>query len=69
MKQPMASNELIQALRRKRGELNYTTEKLAEETEVSAKTLSKILKNSSDKGVPVRKGTLSALNEWLYQQV
>ncbi|WP_235995210.1 helix-turn-helix domain-containing protein [Secundilactobacillus yichangensis] len=57
---------MINAIRRKRGELNLNVEQLSKETGVSRWTLDDLLK---DKRSKVQNRTMHRLNDWLYKQV
>ncbi|XZO07613.1 helix-turn-helix transcriptional regulator [Weissella paramesenteroides] len=60
------SNELITAIKRKRGELNISVVELARQTGVSRWTLNKIFKGKTNEAFPT---TIAKLNEWLYKQM
>lgn len=66
IKVPILSNELVTALKRKRGELNINVIELSNKTGISRWTLDKIL--SGDR-TQVRTKTIDKLNDWLYKQI
>ena len=59
------SNQQITAIKRKRGELNLTTSKLADETGISRYTLSDIINRNKRN---VQQKTFLKLNNWLIEQ-
>lgn len=62
---PRLSNNLVLALKRKRGELNLNVVQLSTDTGISRWTLDKIL---SGQRTQVRLKTINKLSEWLYKQ-
>lgn len=63
---PRLSNNLVLALKRKRGELNINVMQLSVDTGISRWTLDKIL---SGQRTQVRLETINKLSEWLYKQI
>ncbi|MCI1283008.1 MAG: helix-turn-helix transcriptional regulator [Lacticaseibacillus songhuajiangensis] len=61
-----ASNDLITALRRKRGEENISVAELSRQTGVSGWTLRHLLNKQRDQ---IRPSTAAKLNKWLYQRI
>ena len=59
------SEQQVKAIKRKRGELNLTTNALANETGVSRYTLSAIINHDRRK---VQERTFLKLNDWLIDQ-
>lgn len=60
------SNEMLKALRRKRGEQNISVIELSRQTGVSRWTLDKLLKGAKE---DIRPTTAEKLNQWLYKLV
>ncbi|WP_108730903.1 helix-turn-helix domain-containing protein [Weissella cibaria] len=60
------SNEMLKALRRKRGEQNISVIELSRQTGVSRWTLDKLLKGAKE---DIRPTTADKLNQWLYKLV
>ncbi|KRM57054.1 helix-turn-helix domain-containing protein [Ligilactobacillus animalis] len=58
------TSEQLKALKRKRGELNYSVLELSEATGVSRWTLDKILKGHSN----VHETTAKKINDWIIKQ-
>lgn len=63
---PQIPNDMLLAIRRKKGELNLTTNALETQTGISRWTLGPIL---SGKRTAVRTETVNRLNNWLYQHI
>lgn len=63
---PIATNEMLTALRRKRGENNLKVSELAKETGVSRWTLDQLL---SGKRTVIHARTEQLINLWLYKQL
>lgn len=59
------TNQQVLALKRKRGELNLTIYELAKEIGVSRYTISRIIKNNSEK---LTSTTVKKVNNWLIVQ-
>jgi len=60
------SQDIILAVLRKKGERRMTTSKLASETGINRRTLTKVL---NDKNVIVQGKTYTALSEWLAKNI
>ncbi|MFL4499166.1 helix-turn-helix domain-containing protein [Weissella sp. MSCH1] len=60
------SNEMLKALRRKRGEQNISVIELSRQTGVSRWTLDKLLKGAKE---DIRPTTANKLNQWLYKLI
>ncbi|MGX6409246.1 helix-turn-helix domain-containing protein [Weissella confusa] len=60
------SNDMLTALKRKRGELNITVLEMAAQTGVSRWTLDKLLRGEKD---DMKTGTVRKLSEWLYKLI
>lgn len=60
------SQDIILAVLRKKGERRMTTSKLANETGINRRTLTKVL---NDKNVIVQGKTYTALSEWLAKNI
>lgn len=60
------SNEMLTALKRKRGEQNISVIELSRQTGVSRWTLDKLLKGEKE---AMRPSTVDKLNQWLYKVV
>ncbi|MFR2313273.1 MAG: helix-turn-helix domain-containing protein [Weissella confusa] len=60
------SNEMLTALKRKRGEQNISVIELSRQTGVSRWTLDKLLKGAKE---DIRPTTADKLNQWLYKLV
>lgn len=61
----IVSNEMMLALRLKRGKLNITKKESARQTGVSPKTFQEIL---DGKKIEVQKRTFDKLNNWLQEE-
>lgn len=60
------SNEMLTALKRKRGEQNISVIELSRQTGVSRWTLDKLLKGAKE---DIRPTTADKLNQWLYKLI
>jgi Helix-turn-helix. len=60
------SNEMLTALKRKRGEQNISVIELSRQTGVSRWTLDKLLKGAKE---DIRPTTADKLSQWLYKLV